>query len=289
MQTIGCSEAYAYFGVQSKAERATNSKIRGGEGTPVSSYLELAKKIAELQFLNPQYVLMFRGQSNDYKNDKQRSTLKPSLFRHRKEDGFRPPGRHVLEDRFSMLRHLEERLVDLFRRRDLNGKHLVARYRLLRWSILQHYEVCSTPLLDVTHSIRVAASFASDGAEREAFLYVLAVPNISGVVTASAESGLQIVKLSGICPPMAVRPHIQEGYLMGEYPDMPDFEQKRHYEPYEIDFARRLIGKFKIDLEEFWRDRNFGKIPRAALYPDGQDELFRMIKPLLPRRNQEVV
>ncbi len=40
---------------------------------------------------------------------------------------------------------------------------------MLRWAILQHYEVCRTPLLDVTQSI--AASFASmvNGDERYVF------------------------------------------------------------------------------------------------------------------------
>jgi len=28
------------------------------------------------------------------------------------------------------------------------------------WAILQHYGVCDTPLVDLTHSLRVAASFA---------------------------------------------------------------------------------------------------------------------------------
>lgn len=79
---------------------------------------------------------------------------------------------------------------------------------------------------------------------------------------------------------MAVRPHIQEGYLIGEYPDMPDFEQKRHYQPYEIDFARRLVGKFKIKVKEFWRDANFQKIPKAALYPNDTDELFKLLDDL---------
>lgn len=34
------------------------------------------------------------------------------------------------------------------------------RQRILHWSILQHYEVSATPLLDVTHSLPIAASFA---------------------------------------------------------------------------------------------------------------------------------
>ena len=45
---------------------------------------------------------------------------------------------------------------------------------------------------------------------------MLGVPNLSGAITASAEAGLQIVRLSSVCPPSAVRPHIQEGYLLGD-------------------------------------------------------------------------
>lgn len=200
MQTIGHSTAYAYFKNQDKAERASNMLVREGAGNLVSSYLELAKKIAELQFQNPQYVLVFRGQAKDYKNDKRRTTLKPSLFRHRPEDEFHPPSQDELEHRFRLLRNAEERVVNVFKREELQGRPLITRHRILRWSILQHYEKCKTPLLDVSHSLRVAASFASDGAEQHAYIYVLAIPNISGSITASAEEGVQIVKLSGILP-----------------------------------------------------------------------------------------
>jgi hypothetical protein len=52
--------------------------------------------------------------------------------------------------------------------------------------MLQHYEVCPTPLLDVTHSLRVAASFATeDATDNHAVLYVIAVPQISGAITAT--------------------------------------------------------------------------------------------------------
>ena len=69
------------------------------------------------------------------------------------------------------------------------------RQRILRWSILQHYEICATPLLDVTHSLRIAASFASVSRSRRAFIFVLGLPNLSGAITASAEAGLQVVHL----------------------------------------------------------------------------------------------
>lgn len=281
METIGKSEAWGYFeDQQPSAVRATNSKIRHGTGHRVTSYMELAKKIAELQFRNPEHILLFRGQSKDYKNDKGNTTLKPSLLRHRAEDGFKPPESHVLDRRFSLLKEAEHRLVSEFDSHKLEGRHKLARYRILRWSILQHYEVCLTPLLDVSQSIRVSASFASEEASQEAYFYVLAVPNVSGVVTASAEAGLQIVRLSGICPPTAVRPHIQEGYLLGEYPDIPDFDQKQHYAPYEIDFGRRLIAKFRLDMNHFWGDVNFQKIGRDALYPNAHDDLFRILHQL---------
>jgi len=287
MKTVGTAEAWTYFDDMSKIQKASNSTVRGAPGHPVSSYLDLAKKVAELQFRNPEHVLLFRGQAHDYKNQKKNTTLKPSLFRHRKKDNFRPPARDVLAARFALLRTTEAELTKLFTERALEGKSRLQKHRILRWAIAQHYELCATPLLDVTQSIRVAASFASDGARGEVIFYVLAAPNISGAVTASAEAELQIVRLAGICPPMAVRPHIQEGYLLGEYPDLPDVDQKQLYSSYEIDFGRRMIAKFRIDVDVFWRDQNFHQIPHQALYPDEHDELFQLIKALKQSHPQE--
>ena len=151
------------------------------------------------------------------------------------------------------------------------------RHRILRWSILQHYEVCTTPLLDVTHSLRIAASFASLAENTTCFLYVLGVPNLSGAITASAEAGLQIVRLSSVCPPSAVRPHIQEGYLLGEYPDMAGTEQKENYFPYEMDFGRRLVAKFSFTPASFWKNDNFSQVTKTALYPsEKSDPLYRL-------------
>jgi hypothetical protein len=161
---------------------------------------------------------------------------------------------------------------------DVIGVERLERHRILRWSILQHYEVCPTPLLDVTHSLRIAASFASlpaPGAElgEQVFIYVLGVPNLSGAITASAEAGLQIVRLSSVCPPQAVRPHIQEGYLLGEYPEITGYKEKARFEPYEVDFGLRLVAKFWFDPHIFWRQAaTFPMVPREALYPSGADD-----------------
>jgi hypothetical protein len=235
--------------------------------------MELAKKVASLQFKNPEHVLLFRGQSKDHLNQKKNTTLKPSLFRPVRGTKTNPDQSRLIQ-RFGFLDDAERELVFLYgEQSDFQGKKALQRRRILRWAILQHYEICFTPLLDVTHSLRIAASFASDEASESVFLYVLGVPNISGSVTASAEAGIQIVRLSSVCPPNAVRPHIQEGYLLGEYPDMPDFHQKQHYGAYEIDFGRRLVAKFKFDPRTFWNDPDFPQVGRTALYPEAGDPL----------------
>src|SRR5262249_48394034 len=127
----------------------------------------------------------------------------------------------VLRARYQRLERAEAKLIGEYKARRFIGLERLQRYRILRWSVLQHYEICDTPLVDVTHSLRVAASFASlDADRREAFVYVLAVPQLGGTVTASAEHGVQVIRLSSICPPEALRPHFQEGYLLGEYPEL---------------------------------------------------------------------
>lgn len=277
METIGTNVVWSLFDDDAKPRRAKNGEVRGGPGHTVGSYATLARRIAQLQFMNPQYVQLFRGQNRDHANRSGNTALKPSLLRSARGN-VTPPSLLTLVARFRALRLAEAELVRTFEMRELPGREKLARHRILRWAILQHYGICDTPLLDVSQSLRIAASFASEGAQGEAFVYVLAVPNISGVVTASAEAGVQCVRLSGICPPEAVRPHIQEGYLLGEYPDMPDLEQKERYAPYEIDFGRRLIGKFRLDLATFWNDVNFPRVAHAALYPDGDDPLFTIMQ-----------
>lgn len=101
---------------------------------------------------------------------------------------------------------------------------------------------------------------------------MLGVPNLSGAITASAEAGLQIVRLSSVCPPAAVRPHIQEGYLLGEHPDISKYGQKALYHAYEIDFGRRLVAKFRFNPQTFWKPDTFPKVEEADLTPDPIDD-----------------
>lgn len=275
MHTIGTSQLWSFADKSKAPAHLDNTSIRKSDGHNVGSFLDLARKLSILQFKNPDHVLLFRGQAFDHKNLENNTSLKPALFRPERRNG-NPPRSPLLNRRFERLHLAEDRLTGAFIDSRLEGSTQLLRHRILRWTILQHYEVCKTPLLDVTHSLRIAASFASLSMSKQAYLYVIGVPNLSGAVTASAEAGLQIVRLSSVCPPSALRPHIQEGYLLGEYPDMPDFNQKRHYDASEIDFGRRLIAKFRFNPRKFWRDASFPMIEAAALYPDEHDDLLHL-------------
>lgn len=275
MENIGAQKIWSYFDSKEQARPATSAMIRGGNGHQISTYFKLAMKIAELQFKNREYVLLFRGQHEDYKTTKHNTALKPSIFR---LEGKKPPSAAVLEKRFNKLRVAEQKLIDCYAKSGLPDAKRVKRQRIIRWAILQHYRVCPTPLLDVSQSLRIAASMAShDNETDEAYVFVIGVPNLSGAVTASSEAGLQIIRLSSACPPAAVRPHIQEGYLLGEYPEFSDFQQRSDYSYYELDFGRRLVAKFRFNPKTFWSSKNYPQASNAALYPtETRDPLLQI-------------
>jgi len=273
VDTIGQQKLWTFLAGANKAVVANCTQIRQGGGHRINDYMELVRKLAELQFMNRDYVLLYRGQNADHHNAKGNTTLKPSLLR---ASNGKNPNQATLVSRFDVLKKAETLLIDEYQQRSLLGKDRLKRQQILRWSILQHYEVCATPLLDVTNSLRIAASFASDGAGSEAFIFVIGVPNLSGAITASAEAGLQIVRLSSVCPPTALRPHIQEGYLLGEYPEMTGYDQKQYYANFEIDFGRRLVAKFRFNPRSFWKKRLFPKVERSVLYPNKNDPLFAL-------------
>ena len=265
MEKIGAQQIWSYFDGVAKSRPVSNQKIRAGEGHPVFTFFELAMKVAELQFLNRDHVLLFRGQTIDHRSSEGNTMLNPTLFR---LSGERLLNAKTLQARFERLNAAEAHLVRLYREAKFRGIDRLARHRTIRWAILQHYDVCRTPLLDVTQSLRISASFAAGkNGSGDAYLYVLGVPNRSGAVTASSEAGLQIICLSSACPPEAVRPHMQEGYLLGEYPEVADYDQNSRYSYHEMDFSRRLVAKFKLKLKEFWHSKNFPPASVESIYP----------------------
>lgn len=131
-----------------------NNSVASNDAYPIKSFNELVEQTAKLSFLNKDFLLFYRGQPEDYRNKAGNTTLYPSIYRgdylNQKE----------LLYRFNYLTEAGKILAKRFEENGLEGFKDVKRKNLIQWSILQHYEVCQTPLIDLTHSLRVAATFA---------------------------------------------------------------------------------------------------------------------------------
>jgi len=220
------------------------------EGVPVSNYVDLINKIATLAFWNPQFLLFFRGQQCDYKSG-YATTLLPAIFRNQHDD---------LKDRYESLARAEDILKTEYR---FEGEKGIRTHGILRWALLQHYEIHKTPLLDVTYSPRVACSFSKIvGSADPTFVYVLGLPQISGSISVSSEHEIQNIRLLSVCPPAARRPHYQEGHLVGDYPTL-WYAEKMENDLHEVDFNRRLLCKFKLQP-----GGDFQTISEEFLFPD---------------------
>ena len=225
----------------------------------VASFRELMQNVARLAYSNKDHLLFFRGQATDHKNKALASSFYPSIYRGERLS------QSELDVRFGILSSASKRLSEAFQREKIEGASEVRKRRLIQWSILQHYEVCATPLLDFTQSLRVACSFAHSGTSGDnpfVFVFVFGLPYLTNRISVNSEHDLVNVRLLSICPPDALRPYFQEGYLAGTDEVTTEYSSKN-----ELDFKNRLIAKFQIlRTPEFW-GQGFDPIPIEALYP----------------------
>jgi len=225
----------------------------------LSTFRALVEHVARLAYTNRDELLFFRGQERDYQSKSVGTTLYPSIYR-----GDVLPARE-LRHRFEMLDEAARLLTDKFKAAKIEGHRELRQKRYIQWSILQHYEVLGTPLLDVTHSLRVACSFAQlRSTDPNCYVYVLGLPYITNRITINSEHDIVSVRLLSICPPAALRPYFQEGYLAGTADVTTDFDSKT-----ELDFRNRLIAKFAIPRARTFWGSGFDQIPESALYPKG--------------------
>ncbi len=231
----------------------------------VNTFRELVEHIAKLSFKNKDYLLFYRGQNIDYKNKAGNSTFYPNIYR-----GDYLPYREIT-NRFDILEGASKALIELFEEKKIEGYKELKRRRSVQWSILQHYEVCATPYIDFTHSLRVACSFATmDNGNDHGYIFVFGLPYLTNRISVNSEHDIINIRLLSICPPNALRPYFQEGYLVGTYDITTNYESKS-----ELDFNNRLIAKFKIpNNDSFWGD-GFDKIPKESLYPNN-DPIFEL-------------
>lgn len=241
---------------------------------PVQTYHELVRKVAQLSFLNKDYLLFYRGQDQDYQNKAGSSTFYPNIYRKEILTS------QEIRSRFELLEVATNKLLEAFDREKLDGRVDIRRKQYIAWSILQHYGVCDTPLLDLTQSLRVAATFAQLGNKAErGMVYVFGLPYTTNRITYNSEQDLVIVRLLSICPPEALRPYFQEGYLAGTLDITDTYANKS-----ELDFKNRLIAKFSIPAAASFWGSGFSRIPKNLLFPEND-----LIEEMCIRIREEII
>ena len=220
-------------------------------------YTDFVKHVARLAYLNKDQLLFYRGQGAYFKNKAGGVTFYPPIYRGDQLE------RDTVESRFRLLDSASRRLRELFHKGGIDGYQEVGRKLLIQWSILQHYQVCATPLLDFTHSIRVACSFAQAAATgRKAYVSVFGLPYVTNRISSNSEHDLVVVRLLSICPPAALRPYFQEGYLAGTVDVTSNYEDKS-----ELDFNRRLVAHFEISASPSFWGADMSRVGDEELFP----------------------
>jgi hypothetical protein len=235
----------------------------------VKTYRQLVEMVARLAYANPDQLLFFRGQDRDYQSKAGATTLYPAIYRIGSLTSWE------LRHRFEILDQAARLLVDKFKTGKILGHRELRQKRYIQWSLLQHYEVIATPLLDLTQSLRVACSFAQIGSSNPTcFLYVLGLPYLTNRISINSEQDIVNIRLLSICPPLALRPYFQEGYLAGTADVTYEFDSKT-----DLDFRNRLVAKFAIPRARTFWGRGFNLIPPTALFPKG-DQVLDLCKEL---------
>jgi hypothetical protein len=241
--------------------------VATGQAKEVHDYSELVQEIAELSYKYKDYILMFRGQEDDFSDSLGRSTLLPSIYRN--DMNKTKLSKVELQHRYCVLSDAATKLINECNQQRKEGRFELEYKKPIQWSILQHYNVCSTPYLDVTQSLRVACSFALNQSTVNSntqcnigYVYVLALPYLTNRISVNSEHDIVTVRLLSISPPRACRPYHQEGYMTGT-----EFITTNYKERRSLDFNRRLVAKYKINSSNFWLSGE-NTIPMNVLMPE---------------------
>ncbi|MBK6446454.1 MAG: FRG domain-containing protein [Bacteroidetes bacterium] len=280
MKTISSSYSHLDLGKPYGKQRpiTENSKIRKSKALHVGTYQELVEKVARISYYNREWNLFYRGQHSDYKSKEDLTSILPTMYR-TKDDSLKTN----VKEQYTFLLKYSDSLHDYFRKeggKKFAGRQLILKYPELRWAILQHYQICDTPLIDLTHSLHVACSFAiNNNKYQTGVVMLLGMPSIAESISYYTSHEVFSIRLLSFCPPIAKRPFFQEGYVAGPFPiyRLDDYKRKEQF-----DFSRRLIAKFEIpnNPKEFF-GKNFKIIPEDFLLPKDDkfiDELERIKK-----------
>lgn len=254
--------------------------ILTSEPKKVATYDELVMNVAQILHRNREHIVFYRGQNTDHKvgnAENSRTSILPSIYRK-----CRGQKKLLLKKRFIKLNQKVQVLREVVKasHKPLSGRHFIYKYDEIAWAILQHYEVCETPLLDLTHSLHVACSFAfHNNLYKTGIIYLLGMPKQLDNFGINTFEELINLRLLSITPPEAKRPFFQEGYLAGPYPNHElDITTKIN----QFDFARRLIAKFEIPIKDDFWGSGFYKIPSDKLFPT-DDEIGKLCADLVDK------
>lgn len=245
---------------------ATVNKIRASEGYRVRTFRDLMDEVASVTLSNRNYEMFYRGQSKDYKNNQgkfykdnnriEKTIIYPTICRpERKADGTLKYNikKGQIERRYEEL----SGIIDMIKgRRSYFNEYY--------YSLFQHYDILPTPFIDITQSLRVAATFALRRSD-VGYVYVFGLPYPNQSISYFRDLGIVLLKLQNIVPAKALRPRFQEGFLVGKFPITPTKEIGD-------DLANRLVAKFLVDNSEgtFW-DKYFQPLPDDVIYPTNDE------------------
>lgn len=242
----------------SKMGQTSVGQIRKSKGHLVTTFRQLLDEVALVTINNRNFEMFFRGQSHDYKDNKGKSKIYPSLYR--PLNGKKSIRKELIEQRYKDMDRLiaGSRDADELMQKYLNDP--LTSFDEFHISQFQHYEIIPTPLIDITQSLRVAASFAlREGSG--GFLFVFGLPYPNGSISHFIDQQILLIKLQNVSPVDAYRPRYQEGYLVGKFPIKKPKEAGDN-------LARRMIAKFRLQNHngKFW-DEDFSKYGDHILFP----------------------
>jgi hypothetical protein len=199
---------------------ATVNKVRASTGFPVRTFRKLMDEVANVTLSNKSFEMYYRGQAKDYKNNQAKfykeripkTIVFPSICR---------PGKNSDGSlKYSIKKgQIAERYDDLAKMIELVQGHRNY-FNEYYYALFQHYDVLPTPLIDITQSLRVAATFALRKSSK-GYVYVFGLPYPNQSISYFSDIGIVLIKLQNVVPVKALRPRYQEGYLVGKYPITP--------------------------------------------------------------------
>jgi hypothetical protein len=268
-----CTQIYSHKSLTD--EKLNSSAIARNQPVRVRSYEELVETIAEISYRNQGYLPMFRGQNREYlsRGAKPGAQLLDSF--HRPDVGSGRLSASEKQKRREVLEITVKNFVSFIEKSRYKDQFIRAEFAHtdeLVWAVLQHYEVLPTPLLDLTQSIHVAASFAAlNNKTDKAYVYMLGFESINANISCSWHERYQLIRLSSIMPKIARRPLYQEGYFLGDFPSKRSFVLEHR-----TDFSVRLMAKLVFNpCKDFFK--SIPALPQKFLYPP-DDEMKGLLE-----------